>query len=83
MFYICSGSLLIRGNRYDVLYYFKTIRGIVMEKGITEVYCGTGKGQTTLAIGQSLKAALEGQSVIVIQFLKGNERQSLDFLQNL
>ena len=54
-----------------------------MEKGITEVYFGTGKGQTTLAIGQSLKAALEGQSVIVIQFLKGNERQSLDFLQNL
>ena len=54
-----------------------------MEKGLTEVYCGTGRGKTTLAIGQSLRAATEGQSVIIIQFLKGREQQAMDFLQNL
>lgn len=54
-----------------------------MEKGLTEVYCGTGRGKTALAMGQSLKAAIEGKSVIIIQFLKGRERQALDFLQNL
>ena len=26
-----------------------------MEKEITEVYCGNGRGKTTLAIGQALK----------------------------
>ena len=54
-----------------------------MEKGITEVYCGTGRGKTTLAVGQCLKAATEGKSVIIIQFLKGRERQAMDFLQNM
>ena len=54
-----------------------------MERGLTEVYCGNGKGQTALAIGQSLREATQGKSVIVIQFLKGRERKSLDFLQEL
>lgn len=54
-----------------------------MGKGLTEVYCGTARGKTTLAMGQSLKAAIEGQSVIIIQFMKGKESQAMDFLQNL
>lgn len=54
-----------------------------MEKGIVEVYCGSGKGKTTLALGQSLKASVHGKSVIIIQFLKGNERQELDFLEDM
>lgn len=54
-----------------------------MEKGLTEVYCGTARGKTTLAMGQSLKAAIAGQSVIIIQFMKGRESQAMDFLQNL
>ena len=28
-----------------------------MEKELTEVYCGNGKGKTALAIGQSLRVA--------------------------
>ena len=40
-----------------------------MEKELTEVYCGNGKGKTALAIGQSLRVATQGKSVIVIQFL--------------
>ena len=41
-----------------------------MEKEITEVYCGNGRGKTTLAIGQALRASSQGKSVIIIQFLK-------------
>ena len=54
-----------------------------MEKEITEVYCGNGKGKTTLAIGQALRFAAQGKSVIIIQFLKGRERRELDFLEDL
>ena len=54
-----------------------------MERELTEVYCGNGKGKTALAIGQSLREATQGKSVIVIQFLKGRERKSRDFLQEL
>ena len=54
-----------------------------MEREITEVYCGNGKGKTTLAIGQALRFAAQGKSVIIIQFLKGRERRELDFLEDL
>lgn len=54
-----------------------------MKNGITEVYCGNGRGRTTLAIGQGLRASTEGKSVIIIQFLKGRERQALDFLEEM
>ena len=54
-----------------------------MKKELTEVYCGSGRGKTTLAIGQSLRASALGKSVIIIQFLKGRERRELDFLEEL
>ena len=54
-----------------------------MEKEFTEVYCGGGKGKTTLAIGQCLRASAQGKSVIIIQFLKGRVRRELDFLAEL
>lgn len=54
-----------------------------MEKELTEVYCGGGKGKTTLAVGQCLKASALGKSVIIIQFLKGKERRELDFLEDI
>lgn len=54
-----------------------------MGKELTEVYCGGGKGKTTLAVGQCLKASAQGKSVIIIQFLKGKERRELDFLEDI
>ena len=54
-----------------------------MKRELTEVYCGRAKGKTTLALGQSLRAAADGKSVIIIQFLKGKERRSMDFLEEL
>ena len=43
-----------------------------MEKEMAEVYCGNGRGKTTLAIGQALRASSQG-----------NERRELDFLEEL
>ena len=54
-----------------------------MERELTEVYCGSGRGKTTLAIGQSLRVSKQGKSVIIIQFLKGNERREMDFLEEM
>ena len=51
--------------------------------GSTEVYCGDAKGKTTLALGQSLKAAATGKSVIIIQFLKGKDMRELDYQEDL
>ena len=39
-----------------------------------DVYCGSGKGKTTLAMGGALLASVQGKSVMIIQFLKGQEK---------
>ena len=54
-----------------------------MKKGLVEVYCGTGKGKSTLALGQSVRACAQGKSVIIIQFLKGKESSELEFIEDL
>ena len=54
-----------------------------MEKGTISVISGNGRGKTSLAIGESLKASPQKKSVIIIQFLKGSERNELEFLEQL
>ena len=39
-------------------------------KGLIQVYTGDGKGKTTAALGQALRASGQGLKVIFIQFLK-------------
>lgn len=53
------------------------------EKGLTQIYCGPGKGKTSVAIGQAIRAVGHGKRAIVIQFLKGRATSKLDYLSAL
>ena len=39
-------------------------------KGLIQIYCGEGKGKTTAAIGQAVRSAGCGLSVVFVRFLK-------------
>lgn len=54
-----------------------------METGLVQVYCGYGKGKTTAAIGQGIRATGRGLKVIMIQFLKGGPSGELKSLAKL
>ena len=54
-----------------------------MDKKVVQVYYGTGKGKTSAAVGQCIRAAGQGLSVIIIQFLKGKDAEEFNFLGKL
>lgn len=48
-----------------------------------QIYCGNGKGKTTAAFGQGLRAAGRGKRVVIAQFLKSvdsGERFAMEFV---
>lgn len=53
------------------------------ERGLTQIYCGPGKGKTSVAIGQAVRAVGHGKRTIVIQFLKGKATTQLDYFSVL
>ncbi|RKD29088.1 cob(I)yrinic acid a,c-diamide adenosyltransferase [Thermohalobacter berrensis] len=52
-------------------------------KGIVQVYTGDGKGKTTAAIGQGLRAAGHGYRVTMVQFLKGRDSGEVESIKKL
>ncbi len=53
------------------------------EKGLIQIFAGTGRGKTSAAIGQGVKAATLGKTVSVIQFLKGKTDGEFDIIKRL
>jgi cob(I)alamin adenosyltransferase len=43
------------------------------QKGLTIVITGDGKGKTTSAMGQAMRAAGHGKRILIIQFMKGKK----------
>ena len=54
-----------------------------MAEGFTRVYCGLGKGKTTVALGYGVTEAGRGKSVVIIQFLKNRNEEEIEFLRRL
>ncbi|MDZ7766371.1 MAG: cob(I)yrinic acid a,c-diamide adenosyltransferase [Melioribacteraceae bacterium] len=47
-----------------------TIQRTHLDKGYIQIYTGNGKGKTTAAIGQAIRAAGNGYRSLIIQFMK-------------
>ena len=54
-----------------------------LEKGLIQVYTGDGKGKTTAALGQALRAVGAGYRVYMVQFLKGGSTGELEAVKRL
>ena len=54
-----------------------------MNKGMLHIYMGDGRGKSPAAIGRAIQAAVEGQRVVIIQFLKGKGLGDSEFIRRM
>ena len=54
-----------------------------MANGLVYIYSGDGRGKSPAAIGRAVQAAMEGKSVVIIQFLKGKGLGDSEFLKRM
>lgn len=52
-------------------------------KGLIHIYCGDGKGKTTAAIGQAVRAAGRGMRVLMVRFLKTDDSGEVEILRQI
>ena len=50
---------------------------------MVHIYCGSGKGKTTAALGLAVRSAGAGYPVHIYQFMKGNPTSELESLEKL
>lgn len=53
------------------------------DTGRIHIYYGDGKGKTTAAIGQCIRAAGSGLQILFFQFLKGNDASERSVLESI
>ncbi|MBR3679993.1 MAG: cob(I)yrinic acid a,c-diamide adenosyltransferase [Oscillospiraceae bacterium] len=51
--------------------------------GLLHIYCGTGKGKTTAALGLAVRAAGAGMKICFVQLMKGKDTAELDILTRI
>ncbi|MFR7719222.1 MAG: cob(I)yrinic acid a,c-diamide adenosyltransferase [Lachnospiraceae bacterium] len=49
-----------------------------MGRRYIHISCGAGMGKTSAALGKGVRAASEGKSVVVIQFLKEKKTENVE-----
>ncbi len=54
-----------------------------MATGSVQAYYGAGRGKSPAALGRAIRAASEGKTVFIIQFLKGKNDHKMEFLKRL
>ncbi len=54
-----------------------------MKKGTIHIYSGDGHGKSPAALGRAVQMACHGDSVVIIQFLKGRGLEDSEFLKRL
>ncbi len=54
-----------------------------MGKGTIHIYMGDGRGKSPAAIGRAVQEAVQGRTVVIIQFLKGKVPENSAFLKKM
>ncbi|MGE5432222.1 MAG: cob(I)yrinic acid a,c-diamide adenosyltransferase [Syntrophomonadaceae bacterium] len=54
-----------------------------LKKGFIQIYTGSGKGKTTAALGQALRASGSGMKTLIVQFMKDFPYGELKALKSL
>ena len=54
-----------------------------MKKGLIHIYSGDGHGKSPAALGKAVLSAAAGESVVIIQFLKGKGVGDSEFISRL
>ena len=54
-----------------------------LNKGYIQIYTGNGKGKTTAALGQALRAAGNGLKTFIVQFMKDYPYSELESIQSV